>query len=310
MREHRMKKNFYSIKYNNQTYDFIYKRNYYGFRGDEINLEDIKAVFIGGSTADERYKPEKFTITGYLNQKLKEEKIELKIINAGIEGQSTLGHIYNFEVWFPRLKKFKPDYVIFYVGINDHILNENFDKTKDGHVLNPSKKEKFKDNFKSKSIFYDLLRKTKHKYSNSGKKVMYDFDAHIQNIKKKKNYKFLNFENAKKTYDIESLKNKNKFLIKNYLNNIDKLANLVKIINAKPIFINQLTEEGNYNKELFILNYSLISHCKKKQYDCIDIAKSLEGKKEYWWDGIHTTPEGSKKISELIFPDFLKLIKN
>ena len=36
----------------------------------------------------------------------------------------------------------------------------------------------------------------------------------------------------------------------------------------------------------------------------------LEGKKEYWWDGIHTTPEGSKKISELIFPDFLKFIKN
>ena len=66
MREHRMKKNFYSIKYNNQTYDFIYKRNYYGFRGDEINLEDIKAIFIGGSTADERYNPKNIQLLDIL----------------------------------------------------------------------------------------------------------------------------------------------------------------------------------------------------------------------------------------------------
>ena len=57
---------------------------------------------IGGSTADERYKPYEYTITGLLNQRL-EKDINKKIINAGIEGQSTRGHIYNFEKWFPKL---------------------------------------------------------------------------------------------------------------------------------------------------------------------------------------------------------------
>ena len=52
-------------------------------------------------------------------------------------------------------------------------------------------------------------------------------------------------------------------------------------MNAKPIFINQLTENGNYNKKLFILNYSLF-HCEMKDYSCIDLAKKLKGKQEYW----------------------------
>ena len=39
MREYRMKKVQYSVKYKNDYYDYVYKRNYHGFRGDEIDLE-------------------------------------------------------------------------------------------------------------------------------------------------------------------------------------------------------------------------------------------------------------------------------
>ena len=81
------------------------------------------------------------------------------------------------------------------------------------------------------------------------------------------------------------------------------------MLNSRPIFINQLTDNGNYNKKLFILNYSLIDHCKKKNYDCIDLAKKLVGKDEFWWDGIHTTPKGSQKIADLIYPDLKKILE-
>ena len=100
MREHRLKKNSVYLNYNNQTYHFIYKRNYHGFRGENLDPSKIQAVIIGGSTADERYKPEEFTITENLNTLLQEKDYNFKIINAGIEGQSTVGHIYNFEHWF------------------------------------------------------------------------------------------------------------------------------------------------------------------------------------------------------------------
>ena len=41
MREYRMKKVQYSMKYKDNFYDYVYKRNYHGFRGDEIKLEEI-----------------------------------------------------------------------------------------------------------------------------------------------------------------------------------------------------------------------------------------------------------------------------
>ena len=309
MREQRMKKNSITVKFNDKDYNFIYKRNYYGFRGEEKKLEDIKIVLIGGSTADERYKPYEYTITGLLNKKLKRE-INKEIINAGIEGQSTRGHIYNFEKWFPKLKGFDPNYFIFYIGMNDHLKDPNDDKKNIvGHVSNPTFSELLKDNIKSRSIFYDYIRKIKHKYYlNEKKTVSYDFDFGIKNYTQK-GFDFLDYDKAIKIYDIPKLKEDNKDKIEFYLSNIDKLVGHVKKYNAKPIFINQLAHNGNHNKTLFILNYSLIEHCEKRKYYCIDLAKYLIGKKEYWWDGVHTTPSGSQEIVKIIYPKLLKFLK-
>tara|TARA_B100000963_G_scaffold361409_1_gene396602 strand:+ start:50 stop:1090 length:1041 start_codon:yes stop_codon:yes gene_type:complete len=309
MREHRMKKNPISLKFENKNYDFIYKRNYHGFRGEEIAIENIKMVLIGGSTADERYKPFELTITGLVNKKLKENKSKLRLVNAGIEGQSTKGHIFNFENWFPKLKKFNPEYFIFYIGINDHLANPDKNQISDGHVANPSKIEFIKDNLKSRSLIYDLLRKVKHKYYiNDEKKVSYDFDKSINDYTKGK-FDFLAYDDAIKIHNLKNLKKKHKKLIKTYLNNVDKLVDYSKEYNAKPIFINQLTYEGSRPKKLFILNYTLIEHCKKKKYFCIDLAKELKGKKEFWWDGVHTTPAGSKQIVEIIYPKLINFLK-
>ena len=312
MREHRMKKVEYSLNYNNKTYNHTYKRNYHGFRGEEVDPADIQGIIIGGSTADERYKPENQTITGYLNDKLSQENIKLKFINAGIEGQSTLGHIYNFDNWFPKLKNFKPEFIIFYVGINDSL--SSIEKLKvtnlsDGHILNPDIKEKLFDNMKSRSIFYDLLRKSKHKYYNSKKpKVIYDFNHSAKRFHKNREFKFLDYKNALKIYNINELITENQERVSYYLNNIDLLYEKSKSLGSTPIFINQLQYNGHYNQKLFSLNYSLINHCKIKNYKCIDLASKLQGKKNYWWDGTHTTAEGSKVIVDLIFPEIKNVI--
>ena len=57
---------------NNQQYDFNYIRNFYGFRGEEIeDLSKVKYVFLGGSTGNERLLPEELTIVGKINSKFK-----------------------------------------------------------------------------------------------------------------------------------------------------------------------------------------------------------------------------------------------
>ena len=106
---------------------------------------------MGGSTVDERYKPEEKTITEQLNFMIKNKGHNFKIINAGIEGQSTFGYIFNFKHWFSKLKNFSPKLYIFYVGINDNgwitspdrKLDDNLGG--DGHVKNPEKLEVFFD---------------------------------------------------------------------------------------------------------------------------------------------------------------------
>jgi len=324
MREHRLKKNPVTLVYEGEKHNFVYKRNYHGFRGEEIDPSEIEAVIIGGSTTDERYKPEKFTITGNLNYLLKNRGYKFKIVNAGIEGQSTAGHIYNFQHWFPKLKNFSPKLFIFYIGINDYSFRNYFKLSHniggDGHVKNPEFNQVLFDTFKSNSFFYDKLRILKHKYYLTTNIVKYD--QNFFNKEKLENYEYVDYKKALpffqgvyqalpiKIYNIHHLKEKHKIIISNYLDRINILRNQVKNKNSAAIFINQVQSDGLKNEErLFILNHSLIEYCKRENMNCIDLADKLDGKQNYWSDGMHTTALGSKVISETIIDDLISIIK-
>tara|TARA_Y100000590_G_C15657434_1_gene991209 strand:+ start:51 stop:1121 length:1071 start_codon:yes stop_codon:yes gene_type:complete len=312
MREHRLKKNPATLSFEGVDYKFIYKRNYHGFRGEEIDPSMIEAVIIGGSTTDERYKPEKFTITGNLNSLLKQKGYNFKITNAGIEGQSTAGHIYNFKHWFSKLKNFSPKLFIFYIGINDYSAKPDFKLEDnvggDGHVKNPEKLEVFLDTIKSNSFFYDKLRIIKHKYYVTGRTMRYDHNFFDK--EKIENYKYVNYQSALKIYDVDLLKKKHKKIINNYLDRIKILNNYVVEKNAIPIFITQVQFDGLRKEDrLFILNHSLIKYCRDNNIHCIDLADQLVGQYDYWSDGMHTTVSGSKIIAETIIDDLVKIIE-
>ena len=308
VREHRLRKATYIVNYQGKPIEFIYKRNYYAFRGEDVPLQDVSAVIMGGSTTDERYKPEKYTITEILNQKLSQKNIKIKILNAGIEGQSTRGHLSNLKYWFPRLKDFKPRYIIYYIGINDQYADQELrNEFQDGKILSDSKYERIWDNIKSRSLFYDFARKIKHKYHESDKKLLYDFDEGIKKYRSS-NTKFLSYKEFKNNNDLNTVLMKHKKLTDVYISRVDRLHVETKKINAIPIFINQLTAEGFNNPALVALNLSLINHCKIKEYKCIDLASKLDGKFDFWWDGIHTTPKGSQEIADIIAPELIKII--
>lgn len=312
MREHRMKKTLYQLNYKKEKFNFEYRRNYHAFRGNEIKPEEVEIIMVGGSTTDERYKPEKFTIVGRLNEQLNKNNILLKIINAGVEGQSTRGHLSNFRYWFNKIDKFKPKFIIYYVGINDSLFfkGKNNDLS-DGWIQNPNYLEAFFDNIKSRSLIYDMMRKTKHKYyrGNETKRVIYDFNFSM-NKNNKINRKYLNYSDEVRKYNFDIIKIKYENIIKNYLNNIDQLAKETYNLKAIPIFINQATQQGEHSELLFALNTSLIDHCHNKNYKCIDLVKEIKGRDDYWWDGIHTTPEGSESIARILFPYISKYIMN
>jgi len=308
VREYRMRKNTYDVVFDKKRYVFEYKRNYYGFRGKEIPLDQISAVLVGGSTTDERYKPEEFTITEVVNKEISKEISNIKIFNAGIEGQSTRGHLANLKYWFPKLKNFKPKYLIYYIGINDQALKGSEEDTGDGVVIDTGYQRVW-DNIKTRSIFYDLARRTKHKFYTSEKKILYDFDKGVQLFKEKQNIQFLNYNDFIKKKGNENALKFHDPIIKNYLLRVDKLYEETIKFGSIPIFINQVDSTGFENKLLSSMNIYLIKHCKKNKYLCIDLAKEINANQDYWWDGLHTTPKGSAAVGAIIAPKLIEILK-
>ena len=96
-----------------------YKRDYYGFRGSYKNIEDIDILTIGGSTTDERFINEGETWPDTLGKCLSAKGYDADIANAGISGQSTVGHILNFSNWLNYIEGLHPKYIVAFVGINE-----------------------------------------------------------------------------------------------------------------------------------------------------------------------------------------------
>ena len=89
----------YALSDQNEKVEYLYIRNYHGFRGEDLDPKEIDALIMGGSVIDERYKPDQYTITGYLNELFKNNNYDIKLVNAGIEAQSTAGIILGFKNW-------------------------------------------------------------------------------------------------------------------------------------------------------------------------------------------------------------------
>jgi hypothetical protein len=96
-----------------------YSRDYYGFRGNAHPIKALNIIALGGSTTDERDVSDEETWTARLEACLNDKGIAAKIGNAGINGQSTLGHIKNFSVWFDYVPSLHPKYFLVYAGINE-----------------------------------------------------------------------------------------------------------------------------------------------------------------------------------------------
>ena len=291
-----------SSTFNNKEYSFFYKRNFYGFRGDEFNPKNVKVIFEGGSTSNQRFTPENLTIVGQLNQKFLSEKINVNIYNASTDGKSLRGIIYDFIHWFPRINNLNPEYVIFYVGINEHF--DESDSSVYHFDLNIKKKkfDRYRDYIKNNSFFYRRYMTIKKKYfpkDTSG----YFFN----NEKLYDNFTYTSYNQAK-NFKREISEKDNKLLIQ-----LDKrllvLKNIVKSNNLIPIFITQVVYDGLRDQKLFLVNERLKKFSIHNNYHLIKLDEIIEMELDDFYDTAHTTPKGSKKIAETIYPYLVKFLK-
>jgi len=309
MRFERQKQNYYETIHDEKKHKFYYKRNFYGFRGEEADPKNIKIVFLGGSTGNQRVTPENLTIVGLLNAKLNKDGYNFKIYNGSTDGKSTKGYANDFKYWFPKIPSFNPKIVIFYIGIIDANLlhDEKFD-----YPWRESAFEKFTDYIKNSSKIVELFKKIKFKYF--AIKIESEYGLATVGIDLYKNFNYINYGQAKKIHDNKILHELENHAIERLLSQFENKLEVLDFYIIKhqiiPVFITQIRYDGLSNYNLYLVNEKLKEFCKKKNYNIIKLdEKIISLEKKTFLDKQHSLIKGNKIIANKVYLDLLNIFK-
>jgi len=133
----------------------IYTRDRYGFRGKYSDVSQIDILTVGGSTTDQRYIADDHTWQQILQNNFVHHGLNINVVNAGVDGQTTFGHIHNFHYWFPKIRGLKVKYVLFYIGLNDVFSD---DSTPFDLLVRKPGKWSWREQIMAKSALYHLSK--------------------------------------------------------------------------------------------------------------------------------------------------------
>lgn len=296
----------------------IYTRDRYGLRGNStFNLPDeIDILTVGGSTTDQRFISDGETWQDVLEGELHTAGLPLKVSNAGIDGQSTYGHLKNFELWFPLIPDLSPDYIIYYIGINDFykLESSSFDELKKDNLI---------EILKDKSAVYNLLRKIKGAINSS----QFSIGHRKENLEM---YTYTDKQKLPRSDFGNFFGNR----IIQYKDRIARLIELTYSIGAEPIFVTQpawlykndsdstivgtdkIMKVGEYEINGLDYYYLLsemnkaINEVASDQLTVIELTSAMIFTRADYYDTYHMTPTGARKVGDRIAKELIIKIKN
>lgn len=291
-----------------------YTRDKYGLRGDYDDIGDIEILTMGGSTTDQRYITDGETWQDILSNQFKSAEKNIDVVNAGIDGQSTFGHIKNFQYWFNNIDGLKVDYILMFVGVNDFYNegNTGFDDL-------TGEQKSFSRYLKENSAVWHTLRVVKGI-------IWANFVVNVGHRK-------INFDDFKWTSE-PLIKNKSEYLdvtkerLKAYEKRLEQLFSEIKTFGSKPILVTQnhrryyTDKEGkviglledrvydgvNYNGVdmyfmMKLFNKKAMEACEANNGICINLADRLLLNNDDYYDWVHNNPKGAKKIGNFLYDE-------
>ena len=299
----------------------VYHRDKYGLRGLDGRPDDIFILTVGGSTTDQRYLSSNQTWQESLQTKFGRSSDGFDVVNAGIDGQSTVGHIKNFSQWFNRVATLQPKFVLFYIGVNDfYIRNGNIsdaDLEKNNTIKSIVNKSAM---VAAGRIIRDIIR-------NQSRRAVVD---------RKPGHSFEGIDTS--TYVRE--RKLERCCDDPYLTDamaqlgrrVKELARLTRELGARPIFVNQrsslwdrrgreihgapalnyahpsilmhfgeITGVDRHDIELF-QGRTILEACKETNATCIDLLNEIVFDIETdFYDAVHNTPAGAEAIGGYLF---------
>ena len=285
-----------------------YSRDKHGLRGAYGSPEAIRILTLGGSTTDQRYIGDGETWQDVLQRKFQQSGRTVPVANAGVDGQSTFGHIADFRWWFPDIPGLAPEFILFYVGINDYHIDaaDRFDRlVPDG---NPGIAERIREN----SAIWNLYRTLRGIY----KALVVSRIGHQR----------VDFAELK--WVREPLQQDYGFMaprLAAYAERLRLLADLTRQAGATPIFVSQPTRhyrptpqgiEGwaeatlyddrringvDYYHLMRSLDAAARAVAAEKGAIFVDLARRPEWVDADFYDFVHMTPQGAAKVGQFLY---------
>ena len=294
----------------------LYRRDKHGLRGQYHSLFDIDILTIGGSTTNEIFIDEDATWTAVIAREFEAAGRRVTVVNAGVDGQSTVGNIKNFDLWFPKIPGLKARYVLALLGINDAAVA----KSGENYFAGPFRKSK-------QDRMVDLLRPTKQYLINNS--ALYALFRNVRGMIQARDAKLVH---ASKGYDgsdwrpparppdIERAARDMKRGLDLYEQLLRELTRRIRVFGAEPIYVTQhlpsyrvrdglvlgrVGADGKVDlseyETLMAVNGRTMSVCRDVKAVCIDLASELFFADGDHYDVVHTSPKGSEKMGKYLF---------
>ncbi|WP_425043124.1 hypothetical protein [Primorskyibacter sp. S87] len=300
-----------------------YTRDAYGFRGLSSPVSEIDILTVGGSTTDQRWIDDSQTYQAELEGIYSADGNDVEIVNAGIDGQSTFGHIQNFDSWFAKIPQMKAGYILFYIGINDALILKG--ETLFDDMQTAGMATQVKGFIKEHSAVFQLYRVAQGLMAE--KPIRHELNrSNIADQQELTDKPLISGEMAPHLQaSLDGLASR-----------VAELDRLTREFGAIPIFVTQrsarwLRRDGKvlgiakYEPDFFELvrktlppqlqelngvdfyNFeratadTIMATCQNKQAICLDLVAELDfDNAADFYDAIHTTPAGSRQIARYL----------
>jgi hypothetical protein len=280
-----------------------FRRDRYGFRGRYGGPAAIDILVVGGSTTNERYIGEGETWVDVLAENFARAGAPLGVANAGVDGHSTVGHLKSFDDWFARVPGLKPRYVLLYAGINDvHVAADAEDDDTDDATRKGSRFVRW---LKTNSSLYSLHRTVRGYLRSRRAGLVHGLEGPPPG-------------ELSATLDRAPGEIAKEYAprVAAYRTRLLRLDRKIRDLGATPIFVTQTRGAARlvdgkvrgvsidavrawYVLDLF--NRETLAACRDTRSVCVDLAAELEFDNRDFYDHVHTTPTGSRRIGDYLF---------
>ncbi len=284
-------------------------RNILGFRGSNPPKdfdEHLTMVAVGGSATDCRFLSDGKTWPDRLGGRLAEKFEKVWLNNAGMDGQSTLGHIILLK---QVLLELHPDYLIFLVGVND-VGRSDLNRRDVRFIGARTPMGRMVDASELLSTARVVLRSRQARE----RQLDHVFDLDLTKLEARQ---FAEDEVERRLEHARGQK-----AVFAYRGRLNQIISMARDVGIEPILVTQPTLLGEgidptTGVELGPLEYGVITSSQMGKiieiYNdvtrslarahgtlVIDLARELPKDSAYYYDWIHYTNEGAEKIADIL----------